>query len=118
MRVGYIADVQQHKTGIPIGQVGAGAALAELGEVQASIASLKKSVAVNPANPQAYANLGIAYRMAGKLELSKQALKEALSRFEDLNDLGECADTLDALGVVEQIQGHAGKLHTGRTVKE
>ena len=59
-------------------------------------------------------SLGIAYRMAGNLELAKQTLEEALSRFEELNDLRECADTLDALGVVEQIQGHyemAEELH-------
>jgi len=58
--------------------------------------------------------LGVALRMAGKLERAKSILQETLKRFEDLGDLGECADTLDALGVVEQIQGNydaAEELH-------
>ncbi|MEO1614965.1 MAG: tetratricopeptide repeat protein [Planctomycetota bacterium] len=49
--------------------------------------------------------LGAAYRMAGKLDLARETLSQAMNYFEALEDEVECADTLDELGVVEQIQG-------------
>ncbi len=61
-----------------------------------------------------YQLLGTAYRMHGQLDLAKRTLHQALEKFEQLDDPAECADTLDALGVIEQIQGHyeaAEQLH-------
>ena len=54
------------------------------------------------------------YRLVGKLDRAKVVLGEALQRFDDLGDQVECANTLDALGVIEQIQGQydqAEQLH-------
>lgn len=58
--------------------------------------------------------LGTCYRQQGKLDLARQTLNQALKRFQKLEEPDECANALDALGVIEQIQGNyaaAEELH-------
>lgn len=58
--------------------------------------------------------LGTCYRQQGKLDLARQTLNQALKLFQKLEEPDECANVLDALGVIEQIQGHysaAEELH-------
>lgn len=49
--------------------------------------------------------LGTCYRQQGKLNLARQTLNQALRMFQKLEEPDECANALDALGVIEQIQG-------------
>lgn len=57
---------------------------------------------------------GHIYRMLGELAKAETALKEAISRFADLDDDIERASALDALGIVYQVRGEydeAERLH-------
>jgi adenylate cyclase len=49
-----------------------------LGDHDASIASLKKSIELNPCFAQSYHGLGFALALAGKLEEAKQTLQKAI----------------------------------------
>lgn len=49
--------------------------------------------------------LGTCYRQQGKLDLARQTLSQAHKLFQKLEEPDECANALDALGVIEQIQG-------------
>ena len=58
--------------------------------------------------------LGTCYRQLGKLDQAKPILNEALKLFQKLEEPDQSASTLDALGILEQIQGDdvaAEKLH-------
>ena len=58
--------------------------------------------------------LGTCYRQLGKLDQAKPILNEALKVFQKLEEPDQSASALDALGILEQIQGDdvaAEKLH-------
>lgn len=63
---------------------------------------------------QIFLMLGTAYRQQGRLEEARQSLNAALKSFQMQEQPDECANALDALGVIDQIQGRyesAEKLH-------
>ena len=95
-----------------------------LGELEQCAASLHRALRVIDADvdPERFdletahilLELGGCYRLLGELDAADETLSDALERFRKLEDAGECAACLDALGVVQQIRGNydgAEELH-------